>query len=277
MRRVTNRLVSLGRYAFVIAACAAAALPLYWMIHEAVQPSGMRFEFPPSLLPRGLTVDGVRDALTGHDTPRWLLNTLLVSSTAAGATLLVAVWGAYALSRFKGRAMEASAFLVLATQFMPPVVLMIPIYQIFLGIGLGDSLLGLSAAYVVFTLPVTIWMLKSVFDFIPIELEEAAQIDGCNIMQGIWHVLLPLALPGIVAAGIFSFLESWGEYLFAQVLITSSDNWVGSIGVASLLGEYGPPWGELMAMTAVFTIPPVILFLVIQRYYIAALEGAVKG
>jgi len=264
------------RFSAILVSLCLAVLPLYWMLHEAVQSAAYRFVLPPSLLPRDPTTSGLISVLSG-DGPHWLLNTLVVAVGTALLALAIGAWGAYALSRFTDRGLGAAAYIVLSTQFMPPAVLMIPMFRILVYLKLDDSLPGLVLADLVFTLPITTWILKSIFDAIPVDFEEAAMVDGCNRMLALWHVVLPITLPGIIAAGIFAFLESWGEFMFTRTVISDPSNWVGSIGIASFLSEYGPRWDQVMATAVVFTLPPVILFLSVQKYFVAALQGGVKG
>jgi multiple sugar transport system permease protein len=160
---------------------------------------------------------------------------------------------------------------------MPPVVLMIPLFKAFVALHLVDGLTGLVVADFFFALPVATWMLRSVFDGIPEEIEEAARVDGCNRLGALTRITLPLALPGVAAAGIFAFIHSWEEYLFARVLISAPDKWIGSIGIASFFGEYHTSWPQVMAAAVIFTLPPVLLFLVVQRRFIDGISGGLKG
>lgn len=249
--------------------------PLYWMLVQALQPDSKRFT--PNILPQDPSFNGFMSAFQNRDVLLWIGNTVLVSGVSSLLVLAVGAWGAYALSRFQTRGMTAVSFLVLATQMLPPVVLMVPIYKAFVAWGLIGGLESLMFANFVFNLPVAVWMLKSVFDSVPLEIEEAARVDGCNRLTVLWHVTLPLALPGALATGIFAFIEAWQEYLFARVLIANPENWVGSIGIASFFGEYGTPWDQVMATSLIFAVPPVILFLIVQQRFVEGMSGGLKG
>ena len=208
----------------------------------------------------------------------WLWNSLVV---AAGSTLLAlaaGVSGAYGLSRFRYRGKGTLALVILTTQMMPPLVLVIPLYTIFSGLGLTNTLLGLIVGNLAFSLPVVIWMMKSIFDSIPIEIEEAARIDGASWLYVLWRVTLPIALPGLIATGIFTFLNGWDEFMLARTIISSGDKWVGTIGLSSFIGVYVTSWDQILAAATIFTVPPIVLFLLVQKYFIAGLgAGAVKG
>jgi multiple sugar transport system permease protein len=161
---------------------------------------------------------------------------------------------------------------------MPPLVLIIPLYTIFIGMGLTDTLFGLVLGNFAFSLPVVMWMMKSIFDSIPIEIEEAARVDGASWLYILVRITLPIALPGLVATGIFTFLNGWDEFMFARTIVSSADKWVGTVGLASFIGVYVTAWDQILAAATIFTLPPVILFLLVQKYFIAGLgAGAVKG
>lgn len=249
--------------------------PLYWMLVQALQPESKRYT--QSILPQDPSLNGFISAFQNHDVLLWVGNTTLVAGASALLVLAVGAWGAYAISRFQTRGTAVASFLILATQMIPPVVLMVPIYKAFIAWGLIGGLESLVVANFVFTLPVAVWMLKSVFDSVPVEMEEAARVDGCNRFTVLWRITLPLSLPGALATGIFAFIESWQEYLLARVLIADPSNWVGSIGIASFFGEHGTPWDQVMATSLIFSIPPIILFLVVQQRFVEGMSGGLKG
>lgn len=253
------------------------AFPIYWMLVQALQPSTVRFDVPPTVLPKQPSLDALSAVISETDILLWLRNSILVSTAAAALALFASVWGAYAISRFRTRSTSVASYIILTTQMMPPVVLMVPMFRIVLDLGLNDSLTALIIAYFIFDVPVTTWMLKSIFDTIPVELEEAAMIDGCGRVQALYRIVLPLARSGLVAAGTFSFITAWGEFLFARTVITDPRQWVGSIGLASFFGEYGVAWDEVMMAAFLFTAPPIVLFLFVQRFFVAGLGGGLKG
>ncbi|TIR47021.1 MAG: carbohydrate ABC transporter permease, partial [Mesorhizobium sp.] len=175
--------------------------------------------------------------------------------------LAAGIPGAYGLSRFRYRGKSALAVVVLTTQMMPPLVLIIPIYTIYIGLHLNDTLLGLIIGNFAFSLPVVIWMMKSIFDSIPVEIEEAARVDGASWSFIMTRITLPIALPGLVAVSIYTFINGWDEFMFARTVVTAADKWVGTVGLASFIGIYVTPWDEILAAATIFTLPPVLLFL----------------
>jgi multiple sugar transport system permease protein len=274
VRRQPARLVTAVGLAAVVV---FAVFPLYWMLVNAIQPEQQRFRYPPSLVPTQPSLDAFSQVWTGTGIGRWLLNSLVVSTVSAGAVLACSSWAAYAMSRFRSRATGLAEYLTLATQMMPPVVLMIPLFKALVALHLVDGLTGLVVVDFFFALPVATWMLRSVFDGIPEEIEEAARMDGCSRLGSLTRITLPLAMPGVAAASVFAFTHSWEEYLFARVLISAPDKWIGSIGIASFFGEYHTPWPQVMACSALFTLPPVLLFLLVQRRFIDGVSGGLKG
>lgn len=264
-------------FLFILILCALLFFPFYWMIVTSMFSLEELFNYPPRIVPRLVNLGVYIRVLRNTDLLRWLLNSFLVSGTTAISTVFIASFGAYSLSRFRYRGRDVLGFLLLVTQMIPPVLIIIPLYLIFISLGLIDSLVGLIVGYFAFTLPICIWMLKGVFDTIPVTVEEAGLIDGCARRQVLFRIVMPLALPGIAATTIFSFLYCWDEFMFARILISSKSNWTTTIGLSSFIGLYVTPWDEIMAAATIFTMPAIILFLVVQKWFISGLTGgAVK-
>jgi multiple sugar transport system permease protein len=265
-------------YASLIALLAAVVFPFYWMVKTSMDTGAGLFAYPPRFLPTSHALAGYTEVVKQTALGRWLLNSLIVATGSTVLALVAGVSGAYGLSRFRYRGKGTLALVVLTTQMMPPLVLIIPIYTIFIGLGLNDTLLGVVIGNFAFSLPVVMWMMKAIFDSIPIEIEEAARVDGASWPYILVRVTLPIALPGLVATGIFTFLNGWDEFMFARTIVSSADKWVGTVGLASFIGAYVTAWDQILAAATIFTIPPVVLFLLVQKYFIAGLgAGAVKG
>lgn len=239
---------------------------------------GALFTYPPNLLPQSYDFHAYREVIRNTDIAVWLWNSLLVSIGSTLLALVAGISGAYGLSRFKYRGKSTLALVVLTTQMMPPLVLIIPIYTIYIGLNLTDSLFGLIIGNFAFSLPVVIWMMKSIFDTIPVEIEEAARVDGASWFFIMTRITLPIALPGLVAVSVFTFINGWDEFMFARTVVTATDKWVGTVGLASFIGIYVTPWDQILAAATIFTAPPVMLFLLVQKHFMAGLgAGAVKG
>jgi multiple sugar transport system permease protein len=268
----------LAFFAALLLLLATITFPFYWMVKTSMDTGAGIFAYPPRFLPNSYGFEGYHAVARQTAIGQWLWNSLAVATGSTLLALVAGVSGAYGLSRFRYRGKRTLALVILTTQMMPPLVLIIPIYTIFVGLGLTDTLLGLILGNFAFSLPVVIWMMKSIFDSIPIEIEEAARIDGASWPYVLWRVTLPIALPGLVATGIFTFLNGWDEFMFARTIVSSADKWVGTIGLASFIGVYVTSWDQILAAATIFTVPPIVLFLLVQKYFIAGLgAGAVKG
>lgn len=251
--------------------------PVYWMIVCSVT-KGSIFVWPPRLVPPAVTLAPYRQVIEGKPVLLWFGNTAAVAIGTTLVSLLVAIPCGLSLSRFRTRANQSLGIVVLVTQMLPASLLAIPMYMLFARVGLLDNLAGLVVADTAFSVPLAVWMLKGFFDSIPPALEEAAMVDGCSRAAAFLRILVPLALPGIIAVAIFAFMTSWGELFFAQTLINSAGHWVLSVGLSSFEGEYTVDWAAMLAAATIFAIPPLALFLGLQRYLISGLTGgAVKG
>lgn len=275
LRRVAGEVVF---YSVLVLALAVVVFPFYWMIKTSLDAGNSLFAYPPSVVPADPSLNGYETALKDTSLGLWLWNSLVVATTSTALALLAGVSGAYGLSRFRYRGKSSLSLVILTTQMMPPLVLIIPIYTIFIQFGLTDTIFGLILGNFAFSLPVVIWMMKAIFDSIPFEIEEAARVDGASWPYILVRITLPLATPGLVATGIFSFIHGWDEFLFARTIVVSVEKWVGTVGLASFIGVYTTEWDQILASATLFTLPPVILFLLVQKHFIAGLgAGAVKG
>jgi multiple sugar transport system permease protein len=252
--------------------------PFYWMVVMGLEPNAAVVAYPPRIIPTEPSMSSFLEVFTATPLLTWLKSSLLVALSATVAALAVGLLGGYALSRFRRRGVTLVSHTILLTQMMPPLVLLVPLFIVFREIGLLDRLAGLSLANFAWSLPLCVWMLKASFDAVPVELEEAAMVDGCTRLGVLPRVSIPIALPGIAAATVFVFLQAWDEFVFARTFISDPALWVASVGLASFTGEYRAAWQQIMAASTVFTVIPVILFLFVQRAFVSGLAaGAVKG
>jgi multiple sugar transport system permease protein len=278
LRAVKRALLALAFYAALLSLVAAVVFPFFWMAKTSLETGADLFSYPPRFVPERLSLTGYREVFQGTSLGLWLWNSFVVATVSTLLALAAGVSGAYGLSRFRYRGKSALALVILTTQMMPPLVLIIPLYTILVRVGLADTIAGLILGNFAFSLPVVIWMMKSIFDSIPFEIEEAARMDGASWPYILLRITLPLALPGLVATGIFAFLSGWDEFMLARTIISSARNWVGTIGLASFIGMYLTPWDQILAAATVFTLPPLVLFLLVQKHFIAGLgTGAVKA
>lgn len=254
-----------------------SAFPIYWMLASSLSASS-QFAWPPRFFPHPLDLDSYREALRNWPLGRWVLNTLVVTVGATVLSLLVSIPAGLSVSRFRTRINRAFGGFVLVTQMIPATLLVVPMFIIFSRMGLLDTLWGLLLADTAFSVPLAVWMIKGFVDGIPVDLEEAAMVDGCSRLGSYARVTVPLAVPGIAAVAVFCFLVTWGEFFFARTLISSDDNWVLSVGLNSFQGQYVTHWSSMLAAAVLFAVPPLVFFALMQRRLVGGLTGgAVKG
>lgn len=262
----------------VLALLGVAVFPLYWMLVTALTPSSELFSKTPNVLPRLSQLGVFREMFARVPIGIWLANSFLVAAGTTVLTLLLAVLPAYALSRFRFRGKGLLAFSLFATQMLPEAMLVVPLYAIFGRLGLLNSISGLVLADTAFAVPVVTWILKGAIDAIPIEIEEAARMDGCNRIDIVLGVVLPLIAPTLAATSVIAFFSGWNEYVFAQTLISTEALRTASVGLASFVGELSTPIHVVMAVGVLYTLPAVCFYLLVQRYVVAGMTaGSVKG
>lgn len=267
------------QYIFLGVVVLGSIIPLYWIVLNAFREDQEIAAYPPTFLPRSFTLEHFTALFEVYGFQQYLVNSMLVSTAATAAALVLGVMAAYAMSRFKYRTVRAVGELSLLAYLLPPILVLVPITQILIGNGLGDNRVALAVLYAATLLPFALWILRSYFNGLGIETEEAAMIDGCTRFGAFVRVVLPQAIPGIVSTGIFTFNAAWSEYLFASTLMTSNDKLPANPAVFLLMGHMGTEsWGLLMAAAITIILPVLILFFMAQRWLVSGLtEGAVKG
>jgi multiple sugar transport system permease protein len=256
-------------------------VPLYVMITSSLKTLGdVQDAF--TWIPTHLTIQPFIDIWTTVPLATFFVNSLIVCSAATLLSLVIAVFAAYAVSRWRFRGRSVFTTTVLSTQMFPGVLFLLPLFLIFVnidqafGIQLVGSRLGLVITYLTFVLPFSIWMLAGYFESIPRDLDEAAMVDGSGPLGALFHVILPAARPGIVAVAIYSFMTSWGEVLFASVL-TNGNSQTLAVGLQQYSTQTNVYWNQIMAASLVVSVPVVVAFLLVQRSFVAGLTaGAVK-
>jgi len=255
-----------------------AVAPLSWVVLTSMRTLKQIYRQKDMLTPRDLTFQNYIDLFTKRDMFRWLTNSTIVAFTVTLLCLVIAVCAAYSLTRLKFRGAEPMAKAVLFLYLLPPALLYIPLYVMLSRMKLLNHLEALLLTYPTFILPFCTWLLMGYFRTIPEELEDAARIDGCNRIKVLYLIVLPLAKPSLVTAAIFSLAEIWREYLYAFVFISSSNLKMIQVGVASLRVGDTMLWGLIMSGAVISTIPPVLLYMFLQKYIVQGMTaGAVKG
>jgi multiple sugar transport system permease protein len=255
-----------------------AFFPIYWMLATSLRPNTEVFAFPPTLLPRTLTLEHYANFVRNPQLLRYLGNSVLVASVTAVFSLVVSTYAAYAFSKFRFKGRRSLMFLVLSAQMFPQALLLITLYLMFARMGLLNTYLVLVLSFTTFTLPLCIWMLKGYFDQIPNDLIEAAKVDGANQLQIIHRVLLPITGPALVATGLFAFMRGWNDFIYALTLVGRDKQTLPPGLVLTYVGEFQSQWADMMAASLLVSLPLVIAFVIFQRHIVSGLTaGAVKG
>jgi len=269
-----SRVVS---HVLLILITAFAMSPLLWAISSAFKPD-QEIMTSLSLIPHNPTLEHFRVVVQETQFMTWFRNSLMVSLGTTMLSIIVGSLAGYAMSRwhFRGRSLFGNSLLLVQT--FPAVMLAIPLYLLLTRYHLIDTLWALLVTYLTFALAFSVWMLKGYFDGIPREMEEAALIDGASRLQALWHVIIPMAWPGVVTVAVFSFLLSWNEFFFAYVFIASNKNFTLSLGMYGFIQQFTTQWGNIMAAGVLTTLPVLVFFFLLQRALTRGLvAGATKG
>jgi multiple sugar transport system permease protein len=281
----TPRNMKLGRwlgritlYVTVLAVGAMTFFPIYWMIVSTFQPNQYTLRYPPSLFPQAITFTQFAILFNNFPVAVWLKNSFVIATTAMLVCTSMTIFGAYALSCLRWTGRSTFGLFLLVTQMLPEILIVIPVYVMYSRLNLLNNLFALAFVDAAFAMPICIWILKGVFDTVPSEVLDAAVVDGCTELSTLWHIVLPLSKPGMVAVAVVAFFAAWNEYLFALILIQSSSFQPASVGIPNLKATTTTPVEQYMAAGLIFSILPVVFYLVMQRYIISGLTaGAVKG
>jgi multiple sugar transport system permease protein len=277
-KRFAQRLQAIGSYGVLVGLLVVVIFPFYWMTITSFKGEEQMRSLVSMFWPKPLVLDNYRQLLGKTDFLAWYGNSVTVAVSSTFLAAAIGTIGAYALARlsFLGRAFMSSA--VLITYLVPPSILFIPLYAQMRNLGLADSLAGLIAAYPSFTVPFVTWLLMGYFESIPVELEEAAMIDGATRFGAFRRVILPLAAPGVLAASLYAFTQAWNEFLYALVFITDVKLRTLPVGLSTFITGDVYGWGYLMAGAVLTTLPVIVAYIYLQRYMVEGLTaGSVKG
>ena len=256
-----------------------AIVPVLRVFSVSVRPNNQLLNRELDLLPEGATLASYGHVLFETDFPQWLFNSLIITVGTSLVGLIFAATSAYGFSRFKfpGRGVGLTA--LLATQLIPATMLLVPILILAIQLDLVGTYRGLVIAYAITSVPFSIWILKGYYDTVPIELEEAARIDGCSQLEAFVRVLLPLSTPALAIVFLFNFLAAWNEFVLARVLIGSSTElFTWPLGILRFQAQFQTQWGDLAAASVLVSIPIVALFLYSSKWLINGVTlGGVKG
>ncbi|MFQ6158278.1 carbohydrate ABC transporter permease [Sinorhizobium meliloti] len=252
--------------------------PFWWMVLSSVKTLRELYTVPPIWWPAAPTWDNYRTVLFESNIPRYFLNSIVISVGSTALALVLAIFASYGFARFNFRGKPLLQSFVLVGQLLPTAAIIVPLFVTLRVLNLVNTYWGLILVYMIITLPLSVWMLTSYFKNIPVELEEAAIIDGASRLECLFRITLPLSLPGLASVMVYAFVTTWNEFIFALCFATDSSVKTLPIGLAEFSTEFNTDWGAVMAASVVMTLPIAILFLSMQRLFVGGLTaGATKG
>ncbi|MCZ8313063.1 MAG: carbohydrate ABC transporter permease [Magnetospirillum sp.] len=256
---------------------AVALLPILWGFFSSLKPSDRIVEFPPRLLPETPTLEHYR-RIFADQAADYIANSLAVSAASVLLTLALGAFAGYAIARFKFRGRDGLMAATVAIMSIPIASLLVPTFTLLSTVGLTDTRIGLVLLYSAYQLPVVVWMLYGYFLSLPVEIENAARVDGCSPMRALVKVVLPLSKPGLIAAGLFVLVFAWNDFVVAVTMTSSEAARTFPVAIYFYLGFYGREWGPLLAASVVSIVPIVAIFVFLQRHFVSGLTGGgVKG
>ena len=264
-------------YAVLIALLGVMMFPFYTMISTTLKPDATIFQSPAELLPTSPSVSSYLDVWTQTEVITWVANSFIISVSTVVLTLLLAIPAAYACARNDFIGKRTFLLSVLVVQMFAPVVLIVGLFDVMVTLGLMDSYLAVIIPSAAFTLPFNIWMLYGYFKTIPVELEESARIDGASQLMVLRKIVIPLAMPGMVASVTYTFLYSWNRLLFVLTFLTSAGKYNIPRGIFSMVGVLSIDWRMMLTVAVIGVLPLLILFAFLEEYIVAGMtSGAVK-
>jgi ABC-type glycerol-3-phosphate transport system permease component len=249
-------------------------LPVLWTISTSMKPLNEVNMFPPKWTSSSMSFKPYSDMFFYLPFSIYTLNSLIVAASATVLTLLIGCLAAFSFSRFTFAGKDTFLLIFLLSQMLPGASVIIPLFQLLQTVGLYDTYLGLILIHTAVLLPFVIWLMYGFFQTIPRDVEDAALIDGCSRMEALRRIILPLALPGIGATALFAFLGSWNEFFFSLILTSSDSTRTIPVGIGLFVGEYIDVWNQMAAAAVLFSLPPLILFVLTRKTFI---KGLVAG
>jgi len=272
-RRSTRTLL----WILLAAAMVLYGFPFLYLLFTSFKTPIDTIAVPPTILPREWTLENYANALGRNGVLASFINSIQTAVISTVLSLVLAVPAAYGITRYKTLSGRIFIMAALVTRMVPPVAIGIPLASMMASMGLSDTPVALSIAHTTISLPLSIWLMSSFFEAVPKDLEEAATVDGCSRLGALWRVVIPVVSGGIAVTAIFAFLASWNEFLFA-LLMTAIRSQTTPVVIANFQTQFGLDWGSMTALAAVYSIPVILLTLLLQRKIVAGMTlGAVKG
>ena len=275
-RRRAIRITS--TYLIIIVAFIFFISPLLWIIYSSVRGPEAIFSGKMKTPLKSFTLESYKTLLMVTDFPRYFVNSFKIALFVTVLTMIFSILGAYGLSRFRVRGKNVYIMGIFSTQMFPIILIVIPIYNIIFAIGLLDKTIGVVLGQIILVLPFSVWMLKGYFDNLPVDIEDSARIDGCNLFQTLFRIVLPISAPGILVAAFYSFVVSWGDYLIVSVIAQSQRTATLPLVLQRLGSALTMRWDQVAAATVLTIVPTILLFSFVQKWLVEGLTaGAVKG
>lgn len=264
-------------YVYLTILAIIAAFPMLWILLSSVKGKGEITGDPTAFFPKTITFENYRIVLEQLKFTENISNSIIIAGCTTIIAIIISALGAYGVVRFFPRAGKVLTRVLITTYMFPPILLAVP-YSIIMGkIGMMNNRLGLVIVYLSFSVPYAVWLLVGFFQTVPLEIEEAAKVDGANKLMVFSRVVLPIVAPGIVAVAIYTFINAWNEFLYSLILMNSSSKMTVAVALKSLEGQEVLDWGVMMAASALVVIPSVVFFMLIQRKIAGGLAaGSVK-
>jgi arabinogalactan oligomer / maltooligosaccharide transport system permease protein len=264
--------------ALLILACIIAVYPVLRVVTISLRPGDQLLSTTLDIIPKDATLQNYTRLFTDKPFLVWVWNSIIITGVVATIGVVLAATSAYAFSRWKFRFRSAGLVFLLTTQMIPAGMLLIPIYLLLAQLQLVNTYRGLVLAYIVSSIPFSIWILKGYYDTIPVELEEAAMIDGASRLGTFTRMVLPLSTPALAIVFLFNFMQAWQEFMVAYRLVTKETMWTWTIGIQAMQGQFQTEWGMYAAASVLIMMPVVLLFLYSAKWLISGLTlGSVKG
>lgn len=277
-RSAKRRLEDILSYVVLIILAAAIVIPILWMVSTAFKTEAQTYSPKPQWIPNPFTLDSFRKFFTTYSFGRMTVNSLVTCIFAMIICIACASLAGYGVTRFQFKGKKQLMNFLLVTQMFPSVMLVVPFYAVLSRYHMTNRLFGLIIVYAATNVAFSTWMLVSYFKTVPVELDEAARVDGASSFRIFWNIILPLIVPGIAAVAMFVLFSGWNEYMYSSVLISNDQLKTLTVGIISLNSQYQIKWNDLMAASTVSSLPLVVLFVCFQRYFIAGMTGgAVKS
>lgn len=278
MKRRWKKKAGNGVYVGFVACLAFISFfPVIWILITSFKEAREMFATPIRIFPSRITLHNYRMILEDLRFLRYFGNTLFVTAAATALNILIAAFAAFGFSRYPVKGKRGMLLGIVVTQLFPGSVILIPLYKLWVALGLIDTCWALILTNAISRLPLSIWMLYGFFETVPREIDEAARVDGCSRLRSLFAILLPLSVPAIMAAVIYTSLNVWQEFLFALTFTVTQKRYTLMVGLYTFIGENGVEWGALMAASILTTLPVIAFFGMTQKQFTNGISGAVKN